>query len=133
MEKTNMMVELLIKGDNFQAEFITKRLNLKPSKCFSRGDAIGGKDTKREFSLWQISTGYEESRDIEKQLSKIFNLMKDKVVQLNEIKNEFNPTIVVGIVASIYDNETPSIFFDRWFINFLNSIHAVIDIDLYID
>lgn len=86
----------------------------------------------RRFSLWEIGTGYEESVDINDQLAKIYDLLKDKTDTLNKLREAYNLSYTIGIVPQIANDEKPALWFDHYIIDFAHQIKAVIDIDLYI-
>lgn len=170
MDKTTVAAEFVIKGDDFDPQIVTDRLNIIPTKFFRKNtnkkpksfvtDGIPEsfvriKDPElkqifknineqikdqpvrtdsrpRWFSLWEISTGNEESFDINDQLLKIYNLLKDKVSVLNELRGEYNLSYTIEIIPKIEDNEKPALYLDNYIIDFAHEIKAIIDIDLYI-
>ena len=83
-------------------------------------------------SRWIISTGYEESLNIDDQIRIIYEMLKDKVGILNELREKYSLTFHLRVVPKIEDNEKPSMFFGPYIIDFVHDIKATIDIDLYI-
>ena len=90
MDKTKVMVEFSISGDKLNPEIVTARLGIMPSRSWLKGDIIEGKHYLRRASNWVISTEYEETLIIENQLIKIYDLLKDKIEILNELRIEYN-------------------------------------------
>lgn len=133
MDKTNVMVEFVIIGDRFDPCMITEKLKIKPDQYWVKGDSIQGRDArvKRKDTSWIISTGYEESLDINEQLERIVELIKDKSIILKELERGFNLEYIFGIVVNIENNEKPAMYFNRDFIGFANEINAEFYIDLY--
>lgn len=132
MDRTNVMVEFIIIGEEFDPNFVTEKLNIEPDEFWVKGDAIKGRNIKRKDTTWSINTGYEESLDISEQLEKIINLINGKKNILKELKIEYNLEYVFGIVVNVEDNQKPSMYFNNMFIEFVNDIKAEFYIDLYI-
>jgi hypothetical protein len=59
------------------------------------------KQIKHDFSLWQIDTGYQESNEINVQTNLIYQLLKDKVNILKELKSTMDLRYTLGIVLEI--------------------------------
>ena len=96
-----------------------------------RGE-IQEKIKKRMFNHWEISTGYEESDDIDKQLIRIFDLLKDKIDILNQLRDQYSLEFRFDIVPIVEDDKKPAIYFEHWFIDFIHAINATVDIDLHV-
>ncbi|HEX9976257.1 MAG TPA: DUF4279 domain-containing protein [Dehalococcoidales bacterium] len=103
-----------------------KYLELNPHLVRTRTGAV------RRFNNWEISTGYEESNDINIQLTRIFDLLKNKVSVLNELRDAYNLQFRIDVVVIVENGEKPAMYFDHWFIDFVHEIEAEVDIDLYI-
>lgn len=132
MDKTSVLVEFKIIGDEFEPEIINKVLQISPDKYWKKGEQIKNKNSIRNFSCWSIKTGYEESIDINNQLVKIINKIKDKKNELVELKNQNKFYYKIQVVIKIENNEKPAIYLNRDIIGFLNDIKAELDFDLYI-
>ena len=132
MEKTTVMAEFSIIGDDFVPQNITNQLKITPEKYWIKGDVIKGKNIKRRETCWTISTGYEESFDISQQLYKVVNLLTKKKNMLNQLKDQYKLEYLFSVVVKIENNEKPAMYFERDFIEFVNELEAEIDIDLYI-
>lgn len=132
MDRTNVMVEFIIIGEEFDPNFVTKKLKIEPDEIWVKGDSIIGRNIERKDTTWSINTGYEESLDINEQLEKIINLINDKKNILKKLKAEYNIEYVFGIVVNVEDNQKPAMYFNNMFIEFVNDIKAEFYIDLYI-
>lgn len=134
MNKTNVMVEFTIVGDEFDPHLITEKLKIKPTQYWIKGEQVRGRNEKikRKETSWIISTGYEESLDINEQLEKIVELIKDKKTILKKLEMESNLEYIFGIVVNVENNEKPAMYFNRKFIEFANNINAEFYIDLYV-
>ena len=132
MDKTNVMVEFSIYGENFEPKYITKQLGIMPSETYLKGELIRyGRATRKE-TAWSISSGYEVSLDINNQLEKVIFLLKDKVDKLVELKNSLCLNMLFIIVIRIEDNEIPAMYFKKDFIRFISKIDAEVGFDTYI-
>lgn len=132
MDKTNVKVEFIITGEEFNVTEISDLLKLIPSKSWDKGDDIPGKSIKRVETIWMIETEYEESLDINEQLSKILDSILDKKLILKEIKTKYSLEYVFAIVINVENNEKPSMYFNHDFIEFASEIKAEFYVDLYI-
>ena len=130
MNKTEIMVEFSISGDNLIPEIITQKLGITPTEQWTKGEEVEGRSYPRRHSNWSIGTEYEVSMDIDDQLKKIYELLRSKLDILRELREEYRLEYQIGIIPRIMNNGIPSLHFDRWFLEFANNIEATIDIDL---
>jgi hypothetical protein len=133
MEKTNIMAELVITGNFLNPDYISRSLDIKPTNSWAVGSLFTGKTKVHEFSLWDVETNYDESMDVNNQLVQIYQLFKDKINIIKELKEQLQIKISIGIVVKIENDCTPSMHLERWLIEFANNIGAEIDIDLYVN
>lgn len=132
MDNTNIMAELRILGDDFDVDEITNKLNIQPSEYWKRGDNIKRINKLRKYTCWIISTGYEESLDINIQLQKIMKKLEGKVDILKTLKDRYDLDYRLDLVINVEDNQSPEIFLNSDVISFANEIKAEFDFDLHI-
>ena len=132
LEKTNVKVEFSIYGDDFNPDRITKRLNINPEKVWRKGEQVGKHNILRKENCWMISTGYQESLDINNQLYLILQLLQSVKEELMALKNEIMADFKIDIVINIEDNQTPAMYLDNEVIHFCNDFDITLDFDLYI-
>ncbi|MFD2701427.1 DUF4279 domain-containing protein [Paenibacillus shunpengii] len=132
MDTTSVMTEFSIIGELFTAEDITSQLEITPSEFYTKGDKIKNRDIVRKESAWSISTGYEESLDINMQLNKLISVLKNKKNELLELKRSHDLFYKFFIVIKIEQNQTHAIYLDIDTISFVNDIGAELDFDLYV-
>ncbi len=81
------MAYFSITGDIFPVEAITDALNIEPTRTYKKGDIVARRDnpnlvsTKklyRKETDWNLSTGYQESYDINNQLYVILKSLEEK-------------------------------------------------------
>lgn len=129
---TNIMVEFKITGEIFDEKLINQKLSILPSVYWRKGDEIESSNRCREYTCWTLSTGYEESMDINIQLSKIIDKLYLKLDKLLELSEELTVSYMIDIVVNIENNEKPSIYFNSRTIEFAHAIGSEIGVDLFI-
>ncbi|WP_148449870.1 DUF4279 domain-containing protein [Gorillibacterium timonense] len=132
MENTTVMVGFSIYGDEFNPQIITEKLNIQPKKYWLKGDTIPGKPLIRNKTCWSVNTEYQESLDINDQLSEIIDLIQGKSKEIIELMRIHNLEIIISIVINIENNQKPAMYLNKQVIEFLHCINAEIDIDLYV-
>lgn len=132
VENTHVKAEFLIFSDELQPSVVTEKLEMTPTQSWIKGDDIKGKSYKKKDTCWIISTEYEESMNINNQLSKLMILLQGKKEMLIQLKEIYEMKYVFEIIIKVRNEETPAMYFERDCIKFINDIQAVIDIDLYV-
>lgn len=132
MDKSNVMVEFIITGEKLNPNLVTKKLEINPHKFWGKGDSIQGKGITKKDSCWIISSGYEESLDINEQLDKILDQISSKTQILKKIKTVYDLDFLFAIVVNVENNEKPAMYFNSKFIEFASDIKSEFYIDLYI-
>lgn len=140
MDKTQVMVHFSLYGDSFPLEHVTEALGIKPTQTYNMGNlierpynpnVISTKPTYRKETVWDLSTGYQESWDVKNQMDQILEPIKDKASIINQLKDEYKLECKLFIVIIVENGETPALYLDNEQIEFANSIKAEFDIDLY--
>lgn len=132
MNNTNVKVEFLIFCDSLHPKVITDKLNIASTQSWVKGENINGKSYKRKDTCWIVSTEYEESLDINIQLSKLVAMIQNKKEALIDLGKVYDVKYVFEFVIKVRNNQTPAMYFEREFLDFVNDIHAVLDIDMYV-
>ncbi|MDR4172329.1 DUF4279 domain-containing protein [Bacillus nitratireducens] len=119
MDGTQVMVYFNLSGDEFPVEVVSERLQVDPTKSYKKGEIIRKtnetENITRNYTSWQLSTGYQESFDVGDVMEQLILKLKDKSAIINELK----------------DGHTPVFHLENQVIDFANSIKADFDIDLY--
>jgi hypothetical protein len=118
LKNTNVMICLSIFGDDFEPELVSKRLDITPTDFWYKGDISKKYGMIKRETVWELSTEYEESLDVNVQLDYILDMIEPKKELLVKIKQEFN-------------SETPGLYLDKKSIDLIHYIGAEIDMDLY--
>jgi len=132
MDKTTVMIEFSIYGEEFKPNYITEQLGIMPSETYLKGEIIRNGRAERKETAWTISTGYEVSIDINEQLEKIMLLLEGKIDKLVELKDSLCLNMLFMIVVKIENNEVPAMYFKKRFIDFASRIGAEVGFDTYI-
>ncbi|AZB44844.1 DUF4279 domain-containing protein [Bacillus sp. FJAT-42376] len=126
-------------GDEFPVDEVTNALGIAPASIHTKGEAIpdnpqlvSTKIRHRKQTDWTLSTGYEESYDINNQLNVILKSLKGKTEQLNHLSERYNLEFLFMVVIQVENNESPAMYLQKDMIDFASSIQAEIHFDLYI-
>lgn len=140
LDKTQVMVYFSLHGDEFPIDYVTETLEIEPTKIYKKGDIIVRPSnqkvasTKTHYRLetaWELSTGYQESFDVRDQMDQILGQLKNKAALINQLKSKYELECNFSIVIIMENGYTPGFHIDYEQIEFVNSIKAELDIDLY--
>ena len=131
MEKTNVMVDFSIIGDDFTPDEITKKLLLKPDEYYMKGDKLKS-NFKRKECCWSINTGYVETLYVSELIEELIDKLSKKIDILVDLKKNYKVTFKFFIVINIVDNQKPAIYLDKGIIAFANILEAEFDFDIYV-
>ena len=120
-----------IAGD-FDPDEVSKLLNLTPENTWKIGD-LRRDGTKYDFALWEIGRCSEYDFETGNQMRKTISPLQDKMLLLNQIREENDVVLVLEIVPTIYAGDpSPSLAPPLDVIDFCHATRTVIDIDLYV-
>lgn len=86
MNKTSVMVEFTLTGDQFNPDFIAERLEIKPNEIYYKGDQAKHRKAVRKETCWSINTGYQESLDVNIQLRDVIEKIRPKKMILKSCR-----------------------------------------------
>jgi len=132
LDSTNILVDFSVFGEDFDIKTISEKLEMEPSECYQKGERIRETHLFRKETCWSISTGYEESLDVNDQLEKIMKLIKPKREILIHLMQQLNLECKFSIVINIENSQTPAVYLEREVIEFANEMKAEFDFDMYI-
>jgi hypothetical protein len=119
-------------GEDFNHEEVSKITHLLPTNTWKKGDKISAKGIYRKECCWEYEVKKENLLSTEKILSSVLNKLNKSKIKLKDFLIQNNLQSKIDIVIEIYDDKTPSVYFNRKSINILNYIGIEVDIDLYI-
>ncbi|WP_391117115.1 DUF4279 domain-containing protein [Psychrobacillus sp. L3] len=115
----------------FNPEDITKLLEIQPFSCWNYGD-IRKNGSKYLFSDWSAEKSNVGRLDVEAQCMDTIKNLKNKILLLKEIKEQYNVHYVIMIVPSIYGEEKPLMSFNEEIIEFCYLTGTTIEVDMYV-
>ena len=131
-EKTQIKVILSIFGDEFLPENLTQLLNISPSKSWIKGDKVHDRNNLyRKESSWDYEIGFVQTLFLDEVYNMLLTVFENNINALKNYITENNLEVKIYIVIEIYDEEKPSIYFERRFLIFLNELNAEVDMDMY--
>jgi len=130
VDKTTVKVSFTIYSDRLDHDGITQRLSINPTYIRYRTERL---KNGRVFGHdeWGINTEYEDSYDIEAQLSKIVNKLTCKKNEIKELCKEFSAKCSFVVVVKVENDIFPSIGLTSSFMKFAGEIGADIGFDMY--
>lgn len=133
---SKIKVEFLITGDEFDPNEITKLINIEPIEAYYKNEVFyGGPDKNipmnRKETSWGIETQYVESIDVQTEIRKLYDILKNKKSELISILGRYNVKYKFVIVI-YFRNENPIIGIDREIVKFASDINAEFDFDTYV-
>ncbi|KAB1438063.1 DUF4279 domain-containing protein [Candidatus Galacturonibacter soehngenii] len=131
MDKTNLMVEFSIIGEDFNPEKITKMLMVEPTEYYMKGSK-NERNFEMKESCWSISTGYVETLYVSELFDELLHKLTNKKEKIVKLKKEYNLTCKFFIVINIEENIKPAIYLDKEIVEFANFLEAEFDFDMYI-
>lgn len=135
------MAYFSITGDIFPVEAITDALNIEPTRTYKKGNIVARRDNPNLVSTKKLyrketdrnlSTGYQESYDINNQLYVILKSLEEKTEPLKQLKKKYDLEFLFMVVIQIENNESPAMYLQKDILDFASSIQAEIHFDLYI-
>lgn len=124
-------VEFSLIGEDFDVDLVTDLLGITPTEVLIKGEKPENKNIPNIETSWSIATGFEESFDINIQLSKLLNIFSEKQEILKELQKRFNLLMIISVTIYLAEEGFPAIYLEKETINFLSKIEAMIDIDMY--
>jgi len=120
-----------IVGD-FNPDYVSELLNLKPEKSWKIGDTRSD-GTKYDFASWEIGRCNDYEIEVAKQMGKTISLLSDKIDLLNHIREENNVKFYLEIVPCVYPREkSPCLAPTLDIIDFCHATRTEIDMDMYV-
>ena len=127
-EITTVKADFWISAKTLNFDSITNAMGMSPDEIQKKED-IKAEEFKKDS--WCLSTGHEQSDDIEVQMSKIQERLRDKINVLSQILLEYNAECGLNIVVNIYNGEFPLLVFSRETMKFWARINAEVGFDMY--
>lgn len=133
---SEIKIEFNITGDSFPHEEITRLLKITPTDAYYKNEVFGGGPNKdvpmnKKECCWSVETEYTESIDVTAEIQKVYNILKDKKIELMEISERF--AVNYRFVIVIYYGEDNAIIrIEKELVKFASDINAEFDFDTYV-
>ena len=133
--KCTIYAEMHMVFDNdFDVYSITKKLGITPTECKMRNETrISPLTNKNNEGFWTIRTEEFKECDIRIVLDELIKKIINKLPEIKKICNENSGIVIFDIIPYFHRKSTPSLYFDRDFLNVVNYLNATIHVDLYVD
>lgn len=114
---------------------IEKLLNIKPSDCKRRNETrLSPFDKSKHLEgYWPLMTDTFEELDIKSAMDDLLKKLEGKLEIIKEICKKNNGEVCFDIVSIFEKDNLPAIYFEKRFLNIVNYLDAVIDIDMYLN
>ena len=114
---------------------IEKLLNIEPSDCKRRNETrLSPFDKSKHLDgYWSLMTDAFEELDIKPAMDDLLKKLEGKLEIIKEICKKNNGEVNFEIVSIFEKDNLPAIYFEKRFLNIVNYLDAVIDIDMYLN
>lgn len=129
-------IEMNLFFDNdFDVYKIEKLLNIEPSDCKRRNETRPSPFDKSKHldGYWSLMTDTFEELDIKPAMDDLLKKLEGKLEIIKEICKKNNGEVYFEIVSIFEKDNLPAIYFEKRFLNIVNYLDAVIDIDMYLN
>ena len=134
--KMSIYIEMNLFFDNdFDVYKIEKLLNIEPSDCKRRNETrLSPFDKSKHLDgYWSLMTDTFEELDIKPAMDDLLKKLEGKLEIIKEICKKNNGEVNFEIVSIFEKDNLPAIYFEKRFLNIVNYLDAVIDIDMYLN
>ena len=121
--------------NDFDVYKIEKLLNIEPSDCKRRNETrLSPFDKSKHLDgYWSLMTDAFEELDIKPAMDDLLKKLEGKLEIIKEICKKNNGEVNFEIVSIFEKDNLPAIYFEKRFLNIVNYLDAVIDIDMYLN
>ena len=132
----SIYIEMNLFFDNdYDVYKIEKLLNIEPSDCKRRNETrLSPFDKSKHLDgYWSLMTDTFEELDIKPAMDDLLKKLEGKLEIIKEICKKNNGEVNFEIVSIFEKDNLPAIYFEKRFLNIVNYLDAVIDIDMYLN
>ena len=121
--------------NDFDVYKIEKLLNIEPSDCKRRNETrLSPFDKSKHLDgYWSLMTDTFEELDIKPAMDDLLKKLEGKLEIIKEICKKNKGEVNFEIVSIFEKDNLPAIYFEKRFLNIVNYLDAVIDIDMYLN
>jgi len=114
--------------DSFDPDDITKRVGVKPTDSWRKGDLNPKNRMERKFSRWNLASRLDKTADLEDHIRDVLAQLDENAGAFQEVSLSFGGCMqLVGYFAVQY----PGLSFDRAIVEGLSKYSLSVDFDFY--
>lgn len=134
MAQTTLYAYLQFRGnDDFPLEVVTERLGIEPTTTWKVGDRVReSMPLERFYTSWEYKVAKRETRYVEDVLQPIYDLFSTKATMICALKEELQMDVHIALVMEVEQGDMPGFEVTAAYSQFLSSIGASLDVDMYI-
>ena len=125
---TEIMIDFCLSGIEIDFDVLTSSLGVRPTSTSTMEDCIVKEYAK---DSWNLSTGYQEARDIALPFGHLINELYGKEEIINDLALKYNLECLFIIVIKAEEGDGPEVILTRNCIEFASKVNAEIHFDLY--
>lgn len=131
---TRIKITISIYGDLLDPEVVSKVTELNPSSFGYKGDAIPNRKegVVRRETFWEYSSGFIESLFLDDIASLFVERFSPNEKSLMEYIEDKKLKSKIYFIIEVVNENKPSIYLDRTFIDLVVKLNGEVDIDLYL-
>ena len=133
MQMTQIKLLFSIFGDLLNPSLFSKLISLNGSDFGFKDDPIPNRNNlKRKETFWEYSSGFTQTLYLEELTDIFVQKFNPCLATIIRYIEENSLETKIFIVIEIIDDEKPSLFFKKEFMDMVVKMNGEIDIDLYI-
>ena len=132
--KPEIYVEFSLVFDNdFDVAEVTRITGITPFECRKRNENRHSPLTNKAIEgFWTVKSSVYMDFDVEKALNDIVAKISPQISNITDICNRYSGEAIFSIVTSFKKVNKPALYFERTFLDVVHTLHATIQIDMYI-
>lgn len=129
MNDPRIRIDFWLTGDVFDPEEITETLGIIPTRTRLKKDCSL---PQTAATTWKLSTKKEESRAISRPLDQLFEQLRPKIPDINEICRTLDLTASFVAMVEMEAENRPEFWLNPDHISVMAALQAEFNIDLYV-
>ena len=123
---------LLLRSDLPDLNFITDKLQIEPNFSHHIGEPMSFSQRQHNHSSWGFGTDYEDSYDLNDQISVVYQKLLPVKDKLKNILKDNDITATFESVIKMFGTQTAGIGLEKYIIDFASELGIEFDFDMYL-
>jgi len=123
-------IRLVVLSDSMEPDEIINQIDLVGDKVWKRGDKRGNTLILEKENGWMVNSKEKNDSEIERHIESIRSIIRGKESILKHMSQEGG--CIIQLSYAIYSKDEPPLSFNKDIINWLGSVGASLDVDLYL-